>query len=58
MKQTYLVGVREVHVRHYRVEAESEAQAKDLVKARGPEVIDCEFEEGLCSAEHKNSYAQ
>ena len=45
MKRTYIVGVREVHVRFYSVEAESEEAAKDLVRQRASGVIDLEFEE-------------
>jgi len=45
MKKTYLVGVREVHVRHYSVKAENEERAKDLVYQRADSVVDCEFEE-------------
>lgn len=45
MKKSYLVGVREVHVRWYAVEAENEEEAKDLVNQRGPGVTDREFEE-------------
>lgn len=45
MKKTYLVGVREIHVRFYTVEAEDEEQAKDLVYRRAPGVVDCDFEE-------------
>ena len=45
MKKRYIVGVREVHVRHYAVMAENEEEAKDLVHERGPEVEDIEFGE-------------
>jgi hypothetical protein len=45
MKKTYIVGVREVHVRHYSVQAENEEDAKDLVHQRADSVVDCEFEE-------------
>lgn len=45
MKKRYIVGVRELHVRHYAVMAENEEEAKDLVHERGPEVKDLEFEE-------------
>ncbi|MCX5758627.1 MAG: hypothetical protein NTU83_09005 [Candidatus Hydrogenedentes bacterium] len=34
MKKTYIVGVREVHARHYSVQAENEEEAKDLVDRR------------------------
>lgn len=44
-KKTYLVGVREIHYRYYKVEAENEEQAKDLVHERGPEVEDIELSE-------------
>jgi len=44
MKKTYIVGVREIHVRHYSVEAENEGEAKALVNQRAPEVVDLEFE--------------
>ena len=42
MKKTYLVGVREVHLRFYSVQAESEEEARDLVNQRAPEVTDIE----------------
>ena len=45
MKKRYIVGVREVHVRHYSVTAENEEEAKDLVKERAPCVTDLECEE-------------
>ena len=45
MTKTYLVGVREVHFRYYKVQAENEEQAKDLVHERGPEVEDIGFSE-------------
>jgi len=45
MTKTYLVGVREVHFRYYKITAENEEQAKDLVHKRGPEVEDIEFSE-------------
>lgn len=38
----YTIGVREVHVRFYSVEAEDEEQAKELVHQRAPSVVDCE----------------
>jgi hypothetical protein len=44
-ERTYLVGVREVHVRHYEVVAANPDAAKSLVSERGPEVTDIEFEE-------------
>lgn len=44
-KRAYLVGVREVHVRHYKVEAGNPEDAKSLVNQRAPEVVDVEFEE-------------
>ena len=43
MKKTYIVGVREVHVRHFKVEAESEEEAKDLVWKDAPNVEDIDF---------------
>ena len=42
MKKTFLVGVREVHLRFYSVQAESEEEARDLVNQRAPEVTDIE----------------
>jgi hypothetical protein len=45
MKTMYLIGVREVHVRYYKVSAQNEEQAKDLVHERGPEVEDIEVSE-------------
>ncbi|NUM53476.1 MAG: hypothetical protein HUU46_07520 [Candidatus Hydrogenedentes bacterium] len=45
VKRPYLVGVREVHVRHYKVEAANPEDAKSLVNQRAPEVEDVEFEE-------------
>ena len=45
MKKTYLVGVREVNVRHYSVRAENEEHAKDLVYQRAECVEDIGFEE-------------
>ena len=45
MKRRYMVGVREIHVRHYSVLAENEEQAKQLVYDRGDTVVDEEFEE-------------
>lgn len=45
MKKTYLVGVREVHVRFYEVQADDAEQAKDLVNNRAPEAVDLGFEE-------------
>ena len=45
MKKRYIVGVRELHVRHYEVTAENEEEAIDLVHERGPQVKDLEFEE-------------
>ena len=43
MKKTFMVGVREVHARYFRVEAENEEEAKDLVDRRAPEVTDLSF---------------
>ena len=45
MKKGYVVGIREVHVRHYSVTAENEEEAKDLVYQRADSVVDCEFSE-------------
>ncbi len=45
MKKTYTVGVREVHVRHFRVEAENEEEAKELVCQRAPSATDMNFVE-------------
>ena len=45
MKKSYIIGVREIHVRHYSVEAENEDQAKDLVYQQADCVTDMEFEE-------------
>ena len=45
MKKRYIVGVREVHVRHYAVEAENKEDAKDLVNRRASEVEDLSFSE-------------
>ena len=42
MMKTYTVGVREVHVRHFQVNAENEAQAKELVQQSHPSVEDLE----------------
>jgi len=43
MTRSYIVGVREVHVRHYKVTAKDEEEARNLVGVRGPEVTDLEF---------------
>ena len=45
MKKTYLVGVREVHARHYSVQAENVEEAKDLVYQQAESVVDMSFEE-------------
>ena len=45
MKKHYIVGVREVHLRHYAVMAENEEEAKDLVNGRAPDVEDLGFSE-------------
>ena len=45
MRKSYIVGVREVHVRHYKVNANDEDEARDLVESRDPEVTDLEFSE-------------
>lgn len=42
---TYLVGVREVHVRYYEVHAGTPDEAKALAKDRAPEAVDIEFSE-------------
>ncbi|GMW03701.1 MAG: hypothetical protein AMXMBFR84_48350 [Candidatus Hydrogenedentota bacterium] len=44
-KRTYIVGVREVHVRHYEVDAADPVEAKAMVSDRRPEVTDIGFEE-------------
>lgn len=54
MKKRYIVGVREVHVRHYAVTAEDEEEAKDLVYERGPQVKDLEFGEFSHELDHDN----
>ena len=43
MTKNFIVGVREVHMRHYKVMATDEEEARALVDYRGPEVIDLEF---------------
>lgn len=43
MKRTYLVGVREVHVRHFSVKAENEEEAKQLVYDRDESAVDVDF---------------
>ena len=45
MKKTYIVGAREVHVRHYRVQAENESEAIKLVNDLDSSVEDIGFEE-------------
>jgi len=45
MKKRYIVGVREVHVRHYEVTAENEEEAMELVDKRAPVVKDLGFSE-------------
>jgi len=45
MKRTYLVGVREVHIRYYSVDAENPDLAKALVSERANGVVDLEWEE-------------
>ena len=45
MKKRYIVGIREMHVRHFRVEAENEEEAKELVNERAPGVTDLDFAE-------------
>ena len=44
-EKTYIVGVREVHVRHYKVKADDPESAKALVSRRASEAVDLEFEE-------------
>ena len=41
--KTFNVGIREVHVRWFEVEAESEEAAKALVKDSAPEARDIEY---------------
>lgn len=43
MTKSYIVGVREAHMRHYKVTAKDEEEARNLVGIRGPEVTDMEF---------------
>jgi len=43
MKKRYIVGVREVHVRHYAVTAANEEEAKELVNERASQVTDLDF---------------
>jgi hypothetical protein len=45
MKKTFIVGAREVHVRHYSVQAENEEEAKDLVYQMADSVADIDMEE-------------
>jgi hypothetical protein len=45
MKRTYIIGVREVRVRHYSVQAENEDEAKDLIYEMATCVVDIEMEE-------------
>lgn len=45
MKTSYTVGVREVHVRFYRVDANDAEEAKLLVQQRSAEVTDLEHQE-------------
>ena len=45
MKKPYIVGVFEVHVRHYSVRAENEEEAKDLVYQQAESAVDMDFEE-------------
>ena len=45
MKKTYIIGVREVHVRHYRVQASNESEAIQLVNDLDASVEDIAFEE-------------
>ncbi|MCC6489688.1 MAG: hypothetical protein IT364_19495 [Candidatus Hydrogenedentes bacterium] len=43
MKKTYLVGIREVHVRFFSVQANDPEEAKELVNRRAPEAVDLEL---------------
>ena len=43
MTKSYIVGVLEAHVRHYKVTAKDEEEARNLVGIRGPEVTDMEY---------------
>ena len=43
MKKHFMVGVREIHVRFYSVDAENEEEAKELVNQRAPCVVDEDF---------------
>jgi hypothetical protein len=44
MTKNFIVGVREVHMRHYKVTAKDEGEARNLVGIRGPEeAIDIQF---------------
>jgi hypothetical protein len=43
VSKAFIVGVREIHVRHFSVQAENEEQAKDLVAQRDDSVTDMEF---------------
>ncbi len=43
MTKSYIVGVREVHMRHYKVTANDEEEARNLVGIRGSEVTDMEY---------------
>lgn len=45
MTTTYIVGVREVHIRHFEVGAETPEAAKRLVNNRAPKAVDMEFVE-------------
>jgi len=45
MKKRYIVGVREVHVRHYAVTAKNEDEAMNLVRERASAVEDIGFSE-------------
>ena len=45
MKRKYRVGVREVHLRWYSVEAGNEDEARELVHQRREDVEDIGFEE-------------
>jgi hypothetical protein len=45
LNTAYLVGVREVHVRLYRVSAKDEEEARKFVDIRGENVTDLDYSE-------------
>ena len=51
MSKEFIVGVREVHVRYYRVKADNTEAAKDLVLLRRVEAVDMEHSEYSCELE-------